>query len=252
MMPDEYPLEPLPDGSVDVWQVQLDRERDRLQVYKDLLSPDERESAHRFRSFLDRDRYTVGRGVLRSILARYLGQAPESLRFAYGARGKPAIAEPMSRDLHFNLSHSGEIALVAVSTGCRVGVDVEQLPSATKIDRLRGLALCQAELTLLSRLSGTARSRVFAELWSRKEAYVKADGRGLAGRLCRLDASAGSGRLLELDPDSRRWVELSSWSVLDLPVPTGYAGALAAERTAAINARQGDASPRLRSRFREF
>jgi 4'-phosphopantetheinyl transferase len=114
-----------------------------------LLNPAERERAARFRFERDRRRYVVARGRLRELIGARLGRRPEALQFDYGRKGKPRLSD---RALHFNLSHSDDVALYAFSSGCDIGVDIE--------------AIHEEPLAFLYR-------------WTRTEALAKALGEGL-------------------------------------------------------------------------
>ncbi|HEY2158143.1 MAG TPA: hypothetical protein VGH33_21115, partial [Isosphaeraceae bacterium] len=112
-------------GEVHVWRVALDRADDMLARLGSTLSDDERARGERFRSERDRARFLVSRAALRAILSRYAGRPAAALAFLAGPHGKPSLAGAGA--IEFNLSHSGDLALVAVAAGVRVGVDVEQL-----------------------------------------------------------------------------------------------------------------------------
>jgi phosphopantetheinyl transferase len=112
-------------GAIDVWQVDLTAIEDGLE---DLLRADERARAERIVPARKRVLWARSRGVLRALLGRYLDRDPRDLRFELGPHGKPALAHDGADegDLRFNLSHSGDLALVAVSAGREVGVDIER------------------------------------------------------------------------------------------------------------------------------
>ena len=108
----------LRDGEAQVWAVSLDPDENRLQGLEAVLSSDERERAGRFAFSLHGKRFVAARGVLRTILARYAGADPADIRFSYGPHGKPFLSPSAGRDeLHFNVSHAGDRALVAVTGG---------------------------------------------------------------------------------------------------------------------------------------
>src|SRR5258708_1995291 len=112
-------------GEIDVWWERLDADPDQVASLSALLSPDETARAGRFRHPRHRDRFTVRRGMLRSILGAYLGQNPAMLRFGYGPFGKPALDHGSGTGgLCFSVSHSHGIALYALARGVDVGVDV--------------------------------------------------------------------------------------------------------------------------------
>jgi 4'-phosphopantetheinyl transferase len=121
-----------------------------------------------------------GHRILRRVLALYLGEEPEQIAIARGERGKPRLATEPGR-LSFNLGHSGELALVAVSRGREVGVDVEREKPGRDFDALAARAFGPEEAAAVRAATGAERTRLFYELWTRLEAGLKCLGGGLAG-----------------------------------------------------------------------
>jgi 4'-phosphopantetheinyl transferase len=219
---------------VHVWCATLDRPADETRALARLLSLDERERAERFHFERDRDRFVVGRAILRLILSGYTHASPQGLVFRQGPQGKPALAgEPgavaVAGALHFNVSHSQGVALYAVACGRHVGVDVEQIRPVDDAEQIAARFFSSAECAALAMLPPDARRQAFFACWTRKEAYVKATGDGLSRPLERFAVSLAPGEAAALlhvegDPDeARRWR-------LEALVPTReYVGALAAE-----------------------
>lgn len=159
---------------------------------------DECARAGRFHRARDRDRFVAGRGLLRVLLGDALGLPPSSLRFWYGAHGKPALE---GTPLAFNLSHSGGEALFALSWGRAVGVDIERVWPDIAAGSLAARWLPAGEAARLSSLPPDRRADAFTRAWVRQEAYVKALGVGLAAEAARVaggdwechDVEAGAG-----------------------------------------------------------
>ncbi|HEY0081389.1 MAG TPA: hypothetical protein VGB61_01260, partial [Pyrinomonadaceae bacterium] len=121
-------LAPLDDGEVHLWRASLVQTPDALRRLHATLAPDESAKAARFHFQKDRDHYVAARGLLRRLLGLYLARSPESVRFSYGAHGKPSLdGEHAAEDLRFNLSHSHELVLYAFTRGRDVGVDLEYM-----------------------------------------------------------------------------------------------------------------------------
>ncbi len=122
---------------VHLWRVSLDQPAEQVQSLAELLSADERDRASRFHFEQDRERFVVGRGVLRAILGSYLGIPASQVQFSYGPQGKPALADTSGQwSFSFNLAHAGDLALYAVTLNRELGVDVEHIhtiPDATRI-----------------------------------------------------------------------------------------------------------------------
>jgi 4'-phosphopantetheinyl transferase len=189
------------------------------------LSPDEHARARRFRQTRDQDRFRVARGGLRSLLARYLGVEPADLSFDYGPRGKPALAGAV--DIHFNLAQSRGLALVAVTRLGDVGVDVEQLRPVRDADGIAERFFSPAEKAGLQTLPARQKSAAFFNLWTRKEAWLKATGEGITERLDRVEASYLPGepaRFLNLLGDTEA---TRQWWLMELMPAGGFVGAVA-------------------------
>jgi 4'-phosphopantetheinyl transferase len=193
------------------------------------LSADERERASRFRFARDRDRFVGTRGLLREILALYLNAPPERLSFNYGAHGKPFLTGEHST-LRFNVSHSSDAMLLAVAHLREVGVDVEGVRNiGLAVDELGDTVLSEPEKQALARFRGADRRTTFLRFWTLKEAFIKADGRGVSLPLARIDVSAPEGRVAVSNEATGEWRTCSRWELRTLaPVP-GYVAALAAE-----------------------
>jgi 4'-phosphopantetheinyl transferase len=143
-----------------------------------VLADDERERARRFGAGLHRDRYVAGRGQLRVLLGGYLGLEPGSVGFAYGEHGKPAVAG--GRGLDFNMARCGALAVVAVTAGLPVGIDVERVRPGIADASVAEHFFAPAEVAALRRLPGAARDRAFLACWTRKEAFLKGKGSGVS------------------------------------------------------------------------
>jgi len=167
-------------GIVHVWQADLAAVGDGLE---DLLDADERARAARIVHERDRLLWARSRGVLRALLGRYLDRDPRALRFVLGPHGKPMLEISRPDDLvRFNLSHSGTLALYAVTAGREVGIDVET--ACRQIDEVavaaRVLGRDQARRLARPDLDPQARTREFLRAWVTHEAAVKCRGTRLA------------------------------------------------------------------------
>ncbi len=218
------------DQAVHVWRVELDSAESRVRTLRELLSEDESLRADRFVFPHDRDRFIVARGALRVILGRYLGRRPEQLRFHYTAFGKPMLADlPQAFPLQFNVSHSRGVALVGVRCGGSIGVDVEYIRPDLAWEGLAEQVFTEVERAMLRAYPTEARRTAFFRAWTLKEAVIKAHGAGLSLPLDTFDVVLVAGqapRLLRLAGDP---AGPARWSLHELSVGVGYAGALAVE-----------------------
>lgn len=196
------------DTGVHVWRVGLDAVPAQA---GEVLSADERDRAQRFARLQDRQRFVAGRAVLRSILAEVLDiPSGAPLRFGDGSAGKPVLRD--APGLHFNLSHSEELAVIAVTRAGEVGIDLERhrpLPDMASVARV---LFTEAEQAAMLGCPASAREAVFYRIWTRKEALLKAMGLGIAG----LDPEA-----VPAGPTG------SAWLMTMLPGLDGFTAALA-------------------------
>jgi 4'-phosphopantetheinyl transferase len=220
----------LPAHTVHVWRADLRLHAARLRRLEQNLSADERERASRFRFARDRDRFVGARGLLREILALYVDASPGRLRFGYGAHGKPFLAGEEHGTLRFNLSHSYDAMLLAIAHMREVGVDVEGVRSyGPAMEETYKTVFCEPEKQALARLGGEDKRTTFLRFWTLKEAYIKADGRGVSLPLERIDVSAPEGRVAVLSEASGEWRTCPRWEPRTLATVPGYVAALAAE-----------------------
>lgn len=224
--------EPLTVGSdeVHVWCVTLDQTASRVQSLQHTLSPDERRRAERFYFEQDRTRFIICRGLLRTILGGYLGIEPSRLRFCYGPRGKPALAEISGGDtLRFNVSHSHGLALYAVTGGREIGIDLEHIRPIPEALQIAERFFSAHENAVLRTLPTSQKLEAFFNGWTRKEAYIKARGEGLTLPLDQFDVSLAPGEPAALLSTKGDLQEASRWSIQELTPASGYVAALAVE-----------------------
>jgi 4'-phosphopantetheinyl transferase len=217
----------LPPGDVHVWRASLDRPEattDRLFL---TLAPDEMRRARRFHFLEDRHHYIAGRGILRALLGAYLGRPPSELSFGYNAFGKPVLAGEPS--LRFNLSHSRGLALYAVAWGREVGVDVEHVRPDFAGEAIARRFFSAPEVAALKAVPIELRVVAFFDCWTRKEAYIKARGKGLAIPLDRFDVALTPGTPAAVLDDRDAPEEKGRWTLQGLAPGPGFAGALAVE-----------------------
>ena len=220
----------LSNDEIHVWRAHLDRALSRAESLRLTLAPDEMERADRFRFTEDRDRFIAARGLLRAILGRYLNSSPEQLQLCHGPRGKPALAAQSGGEgIHFNVSHSNDLALYAIARDRRVGIDVEYIRPIPEACQIVERFFSAREKAVFRALSSDKQVEAFFRCWTHKEAYIKAQGQGLTLTLDRFDvpvAPGGPASLLDMDGDPS---EASHWSLYELLPAPGYAAALAAE-----------------------
>jgi 4'-phosphopantetheinyl transferase len=202
---------------------------ERLPGDLELLAPDERDRADRFHFTVDRDRYVAGRARLRRHLSARTGVAPDEVKLRVGPQGKPSLAEDVA--VEFNLSHSGGRAVLAVSDGPMVGIDIEAGQTGIAEERIAEYFFAPAEVNHLESLDREQRDRAFLECWTRKEAYLKGKGGGLSLPLDGFEVAFGPGQNARLLSTTENPDDTNAWSLVDLTpyVPEGFVAALAVE-----------------------
>jgi 4'-phosphopantetheinyl transferase len=215
---------------VHVLRTGLDADPAALGRWRETLSAEELARAERFHAPIDRDRYTAGRGILRALLARYLGTPAGDLRFCQNAHGKPALTPGSGpADLRFNLSHSHGLALFAFTLGREVGVDVEYVRPSLAEKRLAERFFSPLEVDALRALPPSAQPEAFFHCWTRKEAYIKARGAGLSIKLASFTVSLAPDTFRHLPITGHDGPEAGRWWLRPLAPGEGYVGAVAAE-----------------------
>lgn len=164
------------------------------------------------------------RAPLRALLGAYLGLPAEDVALVEGEYGRPELAEPWNRSLQFNWSHSGDIALIAIAHGCAPGIDVEQLRPRPRAMQLARHYFHPEEAAALAALDESQQEQAFLQLWTAKEAILKAMGRGIAFGLHRLRLAVPPAppRVLWVDGD-----DASQWQLCSLSPGTGHVASAA-------------------------
>jgi 4'-phosphopantetheinyl transferase len=166
----------LPRNEVAIWYAWLDQVDPEL--FQNILSADEINRADRFKNAEVANRFVTSRGILRMVLARYLHVNPASLNLSTTNYGKPFLTGLWSNSINFNISHSGNLMLIAISEDQKVGIDLEKIHHDIDSKSIASIVFSSEEIAYLSR-SGYQPGD-FYEIWTRKEAVLKATGLGFS------------------------------------------------------------------------
>ncbi len=201
--------------SVHVWGASLNQTRSNLRLLEGTLHDDERARAaalygkHRWH-------FVASRGILRAILGHYLQVRPSELRFSYTEKGKPHLAEEFGpNEIRFNLSHSHDFALYAITKAREVGVDLEKIVRIIQLEKIVSRFLPNQEKRTILQFSGYDQFVAFFQAWTRKEALLKAQGRGLS----------------HLSADTQDLILDSPWCIKGIIPAPWFVGAVATEGT---------------------
>ena len=213
---------------IDIWRVALDRATARLEEYRAVLSGDELERCDKFKSQQRRREFIIGRGSLRTLIGQYLALDPSSFEFAYSDHQKPYISTTaMGAPVTFNLTHSHDLVLIALTLERRVGIDIEYLRPDVEFRKLSRRFFSKQESQSLEAYDDACLPAAFFACWTRKEALLKAIGAGIAFGLRDFSVSVDP---LDQEVDLRtHWdqAEAARWSILNLDLERDYAAAVA-------------------------
>jgi 4'-phosphopantetheinyl transferase len=216
-----------PVGAADISIAALDVPAAALHRLSLLLSEDELQRAGRYAFERDWRRFVVARGRLRQLLADKLGVRPEAIAFMFGRHGKPALAPPFSESgLHFNVAHSGELAVYAFSRDGEVGVDVEALRAVADADDIVVRFFSPIEREAYRALRSCHKRMGFFNCWTRKEAFLKALGDGLHYPLDAFEVSLAPGEPARILRVAETPGEDCGWCLESFIPAPGYVGAL--------------------------
>ena len=207
--------------TVHVWAVRLDDASVDLIAGRELLSLDERQRAARFHFEQHRRRYLIAHIALHKILGRYLKMDPATLYFELGSNGKPRLPAVLaSSDVEFNLSHSNEMALLAVNRIGEIGVDIEYVKPDFKFQEIAERFFTAREVMAMRKLPPALQRQAFFKCWTSKEAFLKAKGTGLSGKLDEVKIEHIEAGQVRID------AEVPGWHLAELTPGSGYEAAL--------------------------
>jgi len=176
-------------GTIDLWLIDLAIDADTPGALWRTLDAGEKARADRLATAMLRRRFVAGHASVRAVLAWYLGLTPATVPLVSDTGGKPRVS---GAPLAFNVSHSGELAVCAVASGGRLGVDIERVRYVADAERLADGFFSRGEGDEIRRNPPDARHRAFLDIWTRKEALLKATGEGLSRQLDSFDVTTPS------------------------------------------------------------
>jgi 4'-phosphopantetheinyl transferase len=212
--------------NIDVWAVQLTARDIVAESCFAILSPDERVRADSYRFDGYRRSFVLSRGILRALLGCYLSVPADTIRFSYTKSGKPCLFDSNS-DIRFNLSHSADTALYAMTRQCDVGIDIERIRPLQDMYRIEERFFCPQEIEDLRALPLAEHEIAFFNCWSRKEAYVKAIGEGLLMPFNRFRVTLRPGDPVQFVHLSGDREAAKKWTLQNISIVPGYAAAIA-------------------------
>lgn len=220
----------LTDNDVHIWSASLQQPARVVQRLAGVLSEDERMRAERFHFKDHRSFFIVGRGILRTLLARYLNLESQQVQVEYTQSGKPFLSPSHGvHNLCFNLSHSAAFVIYAFSKNRRIGIDIEYMRPISDMEKIAARNFSEKENRQFKTADRNGMMRAFYNCWTRKEAFIKAIGDGLSFPLHQFDVSLISGepaRILSIFGSEQA---AGQWSMHELQPADGHVAALVVE-----------------------
>ena len=213
-------------GTIQIWHGDIAAEDAHYQSYWRVLDAAEQAHALRIKNDLQRKRYVEVHGRLRNVLAQTLNEPPEKIRINKAEHGKPYLTD--NPELAFNLSHSASVIVIAIGWNCRLGVDVETCKPRANLAGLVDKCFAEEEAAYWRTLPEHQKTPEFYRFWTRKEAFVKATGRGIGLGLNRCVINPENPAEFLRVPASCG--QPSSWRVLDLDLGAGVCSALVVDK----------------------
>jgi 4'-phosphopantetheinyl transferase len=213
-------------SEIHVWLVKLSEDSPVVERAHSVLSSDERERAMQFRSGSLRAAFVVSHGVLRILLGGYCNRQASDLKFGYGHQGKPFLADA-EFPIHFNMSHSGEVAAYAFAVGQELGVDIEQHRTFPDKEKIAARFFSTCEYSEFMRIPEQERDVAFFNCWVCKEAYIKARGGGLSIPLDSFQVSVAPRDPARLINVYANVAEAGAWTIQKFTPAPEYSGAVA-------------------------
>ena len=215
----------LSENLVHLWLADLRDWRPEIDSFLGLLSEDEVLRLERYKVNEKQDQFLLSRGLLRQLLAGYLQQKPARIQFTTNQAGKPFL---VGRPFQFNLSHTGNLACFAITLKDPIGVDIQEVYPISSRDTLIKKYFSEKEQKYLDSLSPASRQEGFFLIWTAKEAYLKAMGKGFTTSPRGISLLPNSDKGLNLTwPGMPAAGEFPTWFIKNLTLPEGYQGALA-------------------------
>ncbi len=223
-------------GEAHLWIAKLDAAAaaDALPALYALLAPDEQARADRFHFDARRHEFILAKAYLRKLLGRYLQQAPKDIAFAYTEHKKPYLSTPSNPPLAFNASDSHGMALYGFTYNEAIGVDIEKMRPNVHCDELVERFFSVVEAARYQQVPETEKCDAFFNAWTRKEAFIKAIGKGLSFPLDEFDVSLAPDEpaaLLAIRGDAEA---ANAWPLQEVAAPLGYKAAVVTKGESAI------------------
>ena len=218
-------------NEIHIWTASLNRDELFIENLHEFITKNEQIKADKFHFQKDQKNYIISHGLLRIILSRYLIQKPNQIQFSISKYGKPSLQNnPGDEILSFNMSHSADKVIYAITRNRMIGIDIERIVEVYPCEEIAENFFSTKENNELLKLEpGKPREIAFFTTWTRKEAYIKARGEGLSVPLDQFDVAVSKDEPAKLIANRMDPEEVTRWTLIDLKTSPGYVSTLAAE-----------------------
>lgn len=210
-----------------IWRANLDKNNSNFAFLKTHLTKDEVEYAKRFKFKKHSNRFIIARGILRSLLGRYLEVTPRKIKIEYSDYGKPHFQN--EKAINFNISHSKQMAVFAFSKYCNIGIDIEFINKKIEFDEIAKRFFSKNEVKTLNSLSDKDKVIGFYNCWTRKEAFIKAVGEGLSFPLDKFEVSLEPEKPAKIIKINCPQQDVSKWSIYAIKPEHNFVGSCVLE-----------------------
>ncbi|MFS4467938.1 4'-phosphopantetheinyl transferase family protein [Maribacter sp. 2210JD10-5] len=223
--PNDNCINELHTGELIIWTIDLSESKKGINFFNSILNKAEINKANAFRFDKDRDCYVITRGLLKTLLGFYWNKRPDQIELEYNSFGKPRL--PSRYGLKFNVSHSQNFSVICFLKDAEVGIDIENCKRDINLMDLAENFFSKKEVENLKKLPFLERDRAFYRCWTRKEAFIKAEGSGLSFPLKQFAVSLDND--LEAELLNTYWDEKSkdNWTLKSFVPAEGYLAAIA-------------------------
>ena len=218
----------LDENEIHIWNYTLKPDKKLAEFYFDNLTEEEKDKAEKIIIKEVKYRNILSRVITKKILANYLDKKLNRIHYCYNRFGKPGLSSEINpMNLNFNISHSGDLGIIAISKNNPVGIDIEQILELNDLDNLMDLIFTESEIKQIDLLDHFDKTKMFYKIWTAKEAFVKAIGQGLSFPVKNIELEINhleniSIKYIKKFPDS-----LNDWQLLSFVPEENYISTLA-------------------------
>jgi 4'-phosphopantetheinyl transferase len=214
-------------NEVHVWSYLLDAENPDMDFFYNLLTEDEKTEINKIKIRKVRNQKVISKAIVKNILSKYLGVTINQIKFSYNKFGKPVLPADINlQDLNFNVSHSGELGIIALTKKYKIGVDVERIAELADIDDIIQMCFSKDEQRLFHGVKDPEKTTLFYRIWTGKEAFVKAIGKGFSFPLKNISFKLNHNKEIVISDIIEVPENLNDWQIYNFNPQENYSSAV--------------------------